>query len=69
MDALENDEDWGWYQMYIGQYLTQWKAKQNIEKELAYIQNKMMEIERRRPDIMQRIILENDNANNANHEE
>lgn len=59
------------YQLYVGmseQSVRLYGVIKELEKELAKVQLEMMAIERRRPDIVQYIILGNGNANNTDHE-
>lgn len=59
------------YQLYVGmseQSVRLYGVIKELEKELTKIQLEMMAIERRRPDIVQYIILGNGNANNTDHE-
>lgn len=65
-DDLKDGEDWENY-TYYRDYCSQYRLDvARLNRLIAEMNNKMMEIERRRPDIMQRIILENDNDNSSN---
>lgn len=58
---MHDDTEWFQYQLLSKRALELWEQRILIDKALANTQLEMMQIERNRPDIMQRIILENNN--------